>query len=105
LLLDSVTYAAFKTAIAGSEWFEKAKPSSDILSLCNANEWRQAARYLIDCQEVTVTSTSPATAKLPLVTVVFDRSRAVGFGADLPNDPNYTYVASYTNMLAKITVQ
>lgn len=41
---------------------------------------------------------------VPRVQVIFDRSGAVGYGADLPGDVNNTYVASFRQMLVTVKV-
>lgn len=41
---------------------------------------------------------------VPAVEVTFDRTPAIGYGADLPGDVNNTYVASFRNMLATVKV-
>ena len=72
-----------------------------------SDQWRLTARDLIDCsgtKTVTSYSNSSLFPLLPRVSVFFDRSQAVGYGADLPDDPKRTYVASYRNMLATIKV-
>jgi cyanophycinase len=101
-ITEEVIYANWKVPIAGEEWFEDAIPSADIFSTEQPSQWRQTNRRLIDCKEVNVTCTSIASA-FPVVQVFFDRLQAVGFGADIPNDPAKTYVASFRNMLASIT--
>ncbi|KAI9564893.1 hypothetical protein GHT06_008634 [Daphnia sinensis] len=103
---ESVTYPTWKKAIAGQEWFKNAVPSNDILSRAGPSQWRQTARRLIDCKELNVTSYSPSSIvpMIPGVQVIFDRQRAVGFGADLPGDPNNTYVASFQRMVASVKV-
>ena len=101
-----VTYEPWKLAIAGEEWFDTAVPSDDILSRFSPSQWRSTARRLIDCKELNVTNHSPSSVIpwAPRVEVFFDRSRAIGYGADLPGDANRTYVASYTAMRATIKV-
>ncbi|XP_057371028.1 cyanophycinase-like [Daphnia carinata] len=101
LTSGEATYASWKIPIAGEEWFEDAIPSSDIFSAETPSEWRQTNRRLIDCKEVNVTCTSLSSV-VPRFQVFFDRLEAIGFGADIPNDPKKTYVASYRNMLATI---
>lgn len=103
---ESVTYPPWKKAIAGQEWFKNAVPSNDILSRAGPSQWRQTARRLIDCKELNVTSYSPSSIvpMIPGVQVIFDRQRAVGYGADLPGDPNNTYVASFQRMVASVKV-
>ncbi|XP_046437429.1 cyanophycinase-like [Daphnia pulex] len=101
LTTEEVIYANWKIPIAGEEWFEDAIPSADIFSSEQPSQWRQTNRRLIDCKQVNVTCTSIASA-FPVVQVFFDRLQAVGFGADIPNDPAKTYVASFQNMLASI---
>lgn len=102
----NITYAPWKIAIAGEEYFEDAIPSSDILSLSTESEWRFTARRLIDCKELNVTSFSPASIMplRPRVQVYMDRKQAVGFGADLPNNPNFIYVPSFRQMRATVKV-
>ena len=97
-----VTFAAFKSIINGAEYFPKALPSSDILSLHNPFEWRLAARYLIDSLELNVTSTENSIT--PYVRVFFDRTQSIGYGSDLPFNPPI-YAASHINMLATINLQ
>ncbi len=103
---DEVTYASWKLAIAGEEWFNNSIPSSDIFSRVNPSEWRKTARRLIDCKEMNVTSFSPASLIpwLPRIEVILDRTEAVGYGADIPDDANKTYVASYRRMFASVKV-
>lgn len=100
-LLEVVTYASWKIPIAGEEWFEDAIPSADIFSQEKPAEWRQTNRRLIDCKEINVTCTSLSSIQ-PRFEVFFDRLPAVGFGADLPNDPAKTYIASFQNMHVSI---
>lgn len=101
VLTGEVNYASWKISIAGEEWFENAISSSDIFSVETPSEWRQTNRHLIDCKAINVTCTSLASV-FPRFQVFFDRLEAVGFGADIPNDPKKTYVASFRNMLASI---
>ena len=104
--IGNATYDSWKKAIAGEEWFEKAIPTNDILSRVVPSQWRQTARRLIDCKETNVTNYSPSSIVplVPGVQVIFDRTKAVGYGADLPGDINSTYVASFRNMLATVKV-
>lgn len=106
-VLGNVVYAPWKVAIAGEEYFANAIPSDDILSRSAPNRWRETSRRLIDCQELAVTSYSPASLipRVPRVQVIFDRTSAVGFGADIPGDPNKNYVPSFRNMYATVKVQ
>lgn len=101
-----MVYPSWKKAIAGQEWFKNTVPSNDILSRAGPSEWRKTARQLIDCQKFNVTSNSPSSIvpMIPAVQVIFDRQRAVGFGADLPGDPTNTYVASFERMVASVKV-
>nr|CAH0110282.1 unnamed protein product [Daphnia galeata] len=101
LTTEEVIYANWKIPIAGEEWFADAIPSFDIFSSEQPSQWRQTNRRLIDCKEVNVTCTTISSV-FPRVQVFFDRLQAVGFGADIPNDPAKTYVASFRNMLASI---
>lgn len=101
-----MVYPSWKKEIAGQEWFQNAIPSNDILSRAGPSQWRQTARRLIDCKEINVTNYSPSSIvpMVPGVQVIFDRTKAVGYGADLPDNTNSTYVASFRNMLATIKV-
>lgn len=103
--VGEATYASWKVAIAGEEWFDNAIPSADILSRSHPSQWRETARRLIDCKEVNVTSYSPHSVIpwLPRIEVFMDRKQAVGYGADLP-DGNLTYVPSYRGMLASVKI-
>ena len=92
--------------MAGEEWYPNATSSDDILSRSKPSQWRYTARVLIDCKDTNVTSYSPVSIMplTPRVKVFFNRKTAVGYGLDLPGDLNYTYVASYRNMLATVKV-
>lgn len=96
-----MNYVSWKIPIAGEEWFEDAIPSADIFSMNQPAQWRQTNRRLIDCKETNVTCFT-SSAVFPQAQVFFDRRLAVGFGADIPNDPDKTYVASFSNMLMSI---
>lgn len=96
-------FASWKVSIAGEEWFEDAIPSADILSQQSPSQWRKTGRRLIDCKELNVTSFSLASQQ-PKVKVFMDRTQAVGYGADIPEDPNKTYLPSFYNMLVSIEV-
>lgn len=105
VFVGNITYASFKLFIPG-DYFPTALASADILSLSTQGEWRNTARYLIDCAEMNVTSNSSASLMpvRPAVQVFMDRKIAVGYGNDMPDDPNLTYVASFSKMLATIKV-
>ena len=101
LISGHVTFASFKSSLTGAEYFPKAVPSDDILSLNQPFQWRLAARSLIDSQETSVTNSEKNIA--PFVQIVFDRSQALGYGSDLPS--NQVYAASHINMLATISIK
>lgn len=101
--LENVTFAPWKVSIAGEEWFEDAIPSADVLSQASPSEWRKTARRLIDCKEINVTSYSIASQQ-PKVKVLMDRIGAVGYGADIPGDPNKTYCPSFFDMLVSVSI-
>ena len=104
VLSGDVTYASWKILLTGSEYFDNAIPSNDILSLVQQDQWQLTARRLVDCKETNVTSYSPRyyVPIRPYVRVVLDRTQAIAYGSDIPSTT--TYVPSYRNMLATIKV-
>lgn len=100
LTTNEVRYADWKSALAGVEWFKKAKPSTDIFSDETGGRWRYAAKRLVDCQDdFVITNYSIETFK-PQFQVVFDRGQCVAYGSDISNTT--TFVASYRNLLVSI---
>ncbi|XP_046649989.1 cyanophycinase-like [Daphnia pulicaria] len=101
-----VIYPSWKKRMFGLEQFKSAVPSDDIFSLVWPSQWRQTALRLMNCNEMNVTSHSPASIVplVPGVTVVFDRSGAVGFAAHLPDNFSNTYVISFQGMSASVKV-
>jgi len=98
--IDEVRYADWKSALAGVEWFKKAKPSTDIFSDETGGRWRYAAKRLVDCRDdFVITNYSIETFK-PQFQVVFDRGQCVAYGSDISNTT--TFVASYRNLLVSI---
>jgi hypothetical protein len=93
-----ITFASWKTDIAGAEWHEHATPTDDIFSDVVPRQWHLVARYLIDSNDTVVFGNS--TNKNPEFQVRFDRTSATGFGADLPDGSDF--IASYTNILVDI---
>lgn len=102
-IAGNVTFAAWKTATAGKELIPLAIPSTDILSLSNGSQWRQTSSSLINCIGKTVTSFSPASfiPFRPAISVLMDRTQAVGFRGLLPN---LAIVNSFRQMVATIKV-
>ena len=93
-----ISFASWKTDIAGAEWHDHAAPTDDIFSNVKPRQWHLAARYLIDSKDTVVFGNS--TFKRPEFQVRFNRSLATGFGADLPDGSDF--IASYTNILVDI---
>lgn len=106
LFTGKVIYPSWKKSIIGLEQFKSAIPSDDILSMVWPSQWRQTALRLVNCNEMNVTSHSPASIVplFPGVKVVFDRTEAVGFGAHLPDNFSNTYVISFQGMSASVKV-
>jgi len=95
LTTGEITFANWKSNIAGNEWFENAVPSPDIFSTSEPGEWRKTAQRLIDNKKDDVV-VSYSAEKNPQFQVVMNRQTAVRYGGDLANTT--TFVASYQNM-------
>ena len=93
--IGEITFASWKSNIAGNEWFENAVPSPDIFSTSEPGEWRKTAQRLMDNEKDDVV-VSYSAEKNPQFQVVMNRQTAVRYGGDLANTT--TFVASYRNM-------
>lgn len=105
-MVGTVTYPAWKTALAGNE-AGNATQFRDILSLVKPGQWRAAAANIIQQDdEDTIASLSQGSLMplMPTVWVVFNRTDSVGYATNTTTTGNVTGV-SFSNMKASIIVE
>jgi hypothetical protein len=99
-MIGQITIASWKRPLAGEEIYSNASSSSDIFSTNKIGQWRDAANRLVD-NKVDQTVRSVTFETNPQFEVVFNRSQATAYGANLPNDRG-SFVYSFLNVLVNI---
>jgi len=81
-----VTYAAWKTPLAGLEYYPNALPSTDILSSETKGQWRDTALLLMNNRNDRIIDNFSNETD-PQFKVTFNRQSAVAFGGFYPEEP------------------
>jgi len=95
-----VTYAAWKTPLAGLEYYPNALPSTDILSSETKGQWRDTALLLMNNRNDRIIDNFSYETD-PQFQVTFNRQSAVAFARFYPEEPA-RYALSYRNLRVDI---
>jgi cyanophycinase len=96
----AVTFASWKSSLAGNENFNNAVPSNDILSFKANGVWRSTAKRLFD-NKIDNMIINDSREKKPEFRVTFDKTSGIGYGGYLPSDSN-VFVVSYKDLRVDI---
>ena len=100
LTSGAVTFASWKSSLAGDEYYNNAVPSTDILSSRADGVWRSTAKRLFDNKNDQVII-NYSNEKRPEFRVTFDKTSGVGYGGHLPNNSTI-FVVSYKDLRVDI---
>jgi len=100
LTTGAVTFASWKSSLAGNENFNNAVPSNDILSFKANGVWRSTAKRLFD-NKIDNMIINDSHEKKPEFRVAFDKTSGVGYGGYLPSASN-VFVVSYKDLRVDI---
>lgn len=100
LTTGNITFATWKSALKGNEYYLNAEVSTDILSATMNRRWAVAAdQFFYNRRDDSIAHLS--FERNPRYEVIFDRLSGVGYGGYFPNNAN-KFAVSYENLQVAI---